>query len=71
MTQQMAETNTWIITAGKEDKLKAHAILWQRKERKKDSGWIENNGDSELENAMYVDKLIYIQYYFVAVCNDT
>jgi hypothetical protein len=51
--------------------LKAHAILWQRKERKKDSGWIENNGDSELENAMYVDKLIYIQYYFVAVCNDT
>lgn len=35
MKQQMAETNTWVITAGKEDESKAHAILWQRKERKR------------------------------------
>jgi hypothetical protein len=39
------------------------------KGEEKDSGWIENNGDSELENAKYVAKLIY--YYFVAVCNGT
>jgi len=32
--------------------------------------WMDkNNADSELENAMYVHKLLYIPYYLVAVCS--